>query len=588
VRAAAPAFRAAARAAMARAAAPCGLSDGPMKPSPALTSRQARLAAGALAAALGLYLAATEGDLTNLHAMGTTAALAAGLAVLTRRALFSVTAVAALTALILATAHVKRLRSDFILHAWDLFDPAQWGFPAAEIARNAPLALAALALAVATLIFGLPLLWRREPADLSRPLAGGCALACAAIGFYAAELRGEPRQTQYAWADRNLSSFYSSWPATLEALARGALFETGPRGALARFERAAPCAPERKPPHILLIHQESVTPPAALPGLSYDRALDAFFLSHDGARHALRTETYGGGSWLTEFSVLTGMSSRFFGGMQHFVQVYMAGRMEDSLPATLMRCGYRAAMFYPYLKGFFGSSRFFESLGLKEIFDLKAQGAKSAMEEDRFYYANALGEIERHLRASQAPLFLYVQTMAAHWPYDVTYWPERKVEGAGPGAPAEMHEYLRRLAMAKADYEEMRAALAARFPGERFLILHYGDHQPLATRGYFGFAQEEIEEINRRLPENSPAFLTYYAAEGVNYAPPPLPQVEALDAAYLGVALLEQAGLPLPDSWRARGDLMRACGGRYATCADRAAVLAFHRKLVDSGLVRAR
>ena len=56
-----------------------------MESSPALTPFRARLAAGALAAALGVYLALTEGDLTNLHAIATTAALAASLAALTRR-----------------------------------------------------------------------------------------------------------------------------------------------------------------------------------------------------------------------------------------------------------------------------------------------------------------------------------------------------------------------------------------------------------------------------------------------------------------------------------------------------------------------
>ena len=178
--------------------------------------------------------------------------------------------------------------------------------------------------------------------------------------------------------------------------------------------------------------------------------------------------------------------------------------------------------------------------------------------------------------------------MTAHWPYDMTYWPERDASGGGAGEHPEIREYLRRLAMAKEDYEEMRAALAQRFPDERFLILHYGDHHPLATRSFFGFDDEAIEAMNRRLPQDSAAFLTYFAAQGVNLAPPPLPQTEALDAAYLGVVLMEQAGLPLPESWRARARLMRDCDGRYAQCPDRAAVLAFHRKLADSGLVRAR
>jgi hypothetical protein len=264
----------------------------------------------------------------------------------------------------------------------------------------------------------------------------------------------------------------------------------------------------------------------------------------------------------------------------------MAGRVDDALPATLARCGYRNVMFYPYRKGFFGSARFFESVGLRDIRDSDAQKAPTAQEPDSFYYANALAEIERHRASSTQPLFVFLQTMTAHWPYDVTYWPERDTPGGG--SDPEMHEYLRRLGMAKIDYEALRRDLATRFPGERFLIVHYGDHHPLATRRFFGFEAEEIEAMNRALPPDSKAFETYFASDGVNYAPPPLPDVPALDAAYLGAVLLQQAGLPLPDSWRARFDLLKTCEGRYATCGDRTAVLAFHRRLVESGLVRAR
>jgi hypothetical protein len=72
----------------------------------------------------------------------------------------------------------------------------------------------------------------------------------------------------------------------------------------------------------------------------------------------------------------------------------------------------------------------------------------------------------------------------------------------------------------------------------------------------------------------------------VGYHPPPARFPDPLDAAYLGVVLLEQAGLPAPDSWRERARLMQACAGAYGLCADRDAILRFHRRLIDSSLVR--
>ncbi|HEY8579940.1 MAG TPA: sulfatase-like hydrolase/transferase [Beijerinckiaceae bacterium] len=554
--------------------------------SAAIGASAARRAAAVLLAAVAAYLVATEGGLAALHAGAATGLLAALFALATGRVLVAAVLTAGFVAAVASLAHVKRERTDFILHAWDVFEPAQWRFVGWDLPSAFPLACAVFALALASMAAAL-VLRRREPRDAPWPWAAAAVALCAATTGVAAHLKGEPRQLQYTWSDLHLSSFYSSIPEALEAaLRRGRLFEMAPAATGRPFDPARACAPAQRLPHILLIHQESVAPPSALPGLAYDKGLDAFFRSHDGRAHALRVETYGGASWLTEFSVLTGMSSRFFGGMRNFVQIYMAGRVDDALPATLARCGFRTVMFYPYLKGFFGSARFFESVGLRDIRDSAAQKVASSQEPDHVYYANALDEIARHVSDDGRPLFLFVQTMAAHWPYDVTYWPERVV--AGGGADPEMHEYLRRLAMARIDYDALKRDLATRFPGERFLIVHYGDHQPLATRRFFGFDAEEIEEINARLPPDSPAMRTYFAVDAVNHAPPPLDLPETVDAAYLGAVLLQAAGLPLPDSWQARLELLRACGGRYADCPDRAAVLAFHRRLVESGLVRAR
>lgn len=550
------------------------------------TPRTAYAAATAVSAATGLAIYADDPYLTGVHALLTTAALGAAAAFATRRALASALLCASVVALVLAVAHVKRLRTDFILHAWDLFDPAMWTFSPRAVLVEHPLAGVVMVAALAAAAL-LPLAIAREEPNVRRTPALAALALFAAAAAAAAYADAGPRQTQYTFPDRRLSSFYSSWAPALETLVRGRLMEAA-REPTGSFEPAPACAPKSKPPHVILIHQESVVDPGAVPGLARDPRLDDLFRSHDGTIRPLRVETYGGASWLTEFSVLTGAASRSFGGMRQFVQIYMAGRMRDALPLQMQSCGYRNVMFYPYLRGFFGSGPFFGSVGLREIFDARAQKAGSATEPDRFYYANALDEIGRHVGADSRPLFVYLQTMSAHWPYDVVYWPERQVPDVAEPAHPEMREYLRRLFMAREDFVWLRETLSARYPDERFLIILYGDHQPLATRFAFGFDREEIEDMNRALPIDSPAFRTFYASVGVNYAPPPLPEVAALDGAWLGVALLEQAGLPLAPSWRERARLMRACDGAYALCPDRDAILRFHRRLMDTGLVADR
>ena len=106
--------------------------------------------------------------------------------------------------------------------------------------------------------------------------------------------------------------------------------------------------------------------------------------------------------------------------------------------------------------------------------------------------------MERHFKASSQPLFTFIETMATHGPYRYTYMPEVVVPGGGPGTDPAMHEYLRRLSMARIDYDFLRSELARRFPDQSFLLVDYGDHQPTATQTLLGFGKEtDIEQVMR-------------------------------------------------------------------------------------------
>jgi hypothetical protein len=546
--------------------------------------------AGASAVAIALYFGLLEGGLADgVFATAVTLCIGAVVVHLTRSVLAAALVVLAMVAIIRAVSYAKQQASEVLLHAYDLAGllsaPSTFG-EAWSGHRWLVLGLSAAMLATAA---GAWIALRIDGTRVPRAHAAAAVALLAGIAWTADAARGERRHTEFYFENAYVTFFYASWTETVQALWRGRLIEAEPGPAeapQARLDIPASCAPPARPPHIILIHQESVTPPALFPALSYDRSLDSFFHSTGGRLDKLRVETYGGASWLTEFSVLTGLSTRSFGGMRQYLQHVMAGGVDDTLPQALARCGYRNVMFYPMLRHFLGAGRFFEAAGIREIFDAKAQGAKLANERDRFYYANALGEIGRHIRASTQPLFVYIQTMAAHGPYDTAYMPDVAVAGGGPGTPSEMSEYLRRLAMARMDYAFLRTELMRRFPRQPFIILHYGDHQPTATRSLLGFDEDaSIEDVVAS--GNEAAFTTYYALDAVRYRLPPLPSVDTLDVAYLGTMLLEAAGIPLSDSHRERRRLMLLCRGRYHDCPARDEVLRFHRRLIDSGLMKA-
>jgi phosphoglycerol transferase MdoB-like AlkP superfamily enzyme len=541
-----------------------------------------------IAAGLAYYHWRYEGwRETIIFASAITAGLVAALTLVTRRILFAFAVIAAIIAMIVVASDVKRHYIEMVLHAYDVvfYLTSVTTLSFLWVDHHYEL-LAILVSFAATGVIGT-YLYRFDSSRIPRLLSAAVLILCAATATWASYAKGERRNTLFYWDNLYLSSFYASWSETLETLWRGQLLDASRAQAKPLFKVSASCTTDTTPPHIILIHQESVVPPSHFPELKYDTSLDPFFKSFDGKMHRLRVETYGGASWLTEFSVLAGVSTYSFGGMRTFVQSLMQGKVHDTLPQTVARCGYRNAVFYPVPKDFVSNGRFYAGTGMPEIFDFKAQGATKYNERDKFYYGNALNYFEKQLAESKAPLFTFIITSATHLPYQYTYDPEVNVPGGGAGTDPEMNEYLRRLGMAKMDYDEFRANLARRFPNEKFLIVQYGDHQPVATRTLLGFDQKLTAEDVKMSPDH-PGYVTYYSIGGVNYDPPPMPTVETLDVPYIGAVLLDAARLPLPEDYQERMRLLKLCDGRYYTCPQKTEILGFHRRLIDSGLVDAR
>jgi phosphoglycerol transferase MdoB-like AlkP superfamily enzyme len=553
-----------------------------------LSPRTAAGLALMIALALGWYFWLKEGPPSNIvFTAAVTLASAAVLTLLSRRVLFAAVVMGAFVTLIVTLSNFKRATMNMVMHAYDfVFYLSSWSTFNFLWADHRGYVLALLGALAATAVTGW-IAWRIDGSRIPRRQSAFFLVAFVLVAWVGATLKGERRHMQFQFDALYVSSFYSSWAETLETFWRGQMLEAAPSGSGGGFTLPTTCEMSAKPPHIILIHEESLVPPGLFPTLRYDKSVDGLYVSQDGATHLLRVETYGGASWLTEFSILTGVSTHAYGGMRQFVQTFMRNKLKDTLPQALLRCGYRNVVFYPLLKNFVSNDKFYTSIGLKEIFDAKAQGAKRANERDRFYYMNALAEMQRHFKTSDQPLFTFIQTMATHWPYDVTYEPQVMVPGGGPGTHPEMHEYLRRVSMAKRDYDEFVAELERRFPGERFLLVHYGDHHPTSTRMLLGF-KEDVEAEDVALDPESIGFLTYYVVDGINYRVPPLPDFDALDVPYLGTLILDAAGLPLSDAHRERKRLMMLCQGRYNSCAKRDEILAFHRRLIDSGLLIAR
>jgi hypothetical protein len=344
------------------------------------------------------------------------------------------------------------------------------------------------------------------------------------------------------------------------------------------------CHPSRRLPNIILLHDESSFDVTAAPGIKVPEGYHDHFRSMDGKARKLLVEGIGGPSWFAEYNVLTGLSVRSYGRFATSVTRIAAGRVGRGLPRSLSHCGYRSFSLYPFYGSFLGSRAFQTSVGVENYMDMVALGTRD-FEADSFYFDQAIKIIERE--RGSAPLFLYVYTVANHFPWDKRLRPELTPNWRDLGNGPEVDEYIRRQTMTAHDYRRLLDRLAQQFPTEPFLIVRYGDHQPqfgariidpsLSSRA---FAQH--------LEQSDPRYLTtYYAIDAVNFTPVDLSSaLDTLDAPYLPLVIEDAAGVPLDPSFSEQRNILQRCNGLFYSCAHGAEARRFNRLLIQAGAIK--
>ena len=548
--------------------------------------RGGRIALVAAIAVLALICLVAEGSLATTPFTFACALIPAlTLTVATRRPLFSLGLVGALLVSLALASKTKSLMMAMTLHAWDFVyfsrSPAEILFMIEhypEEMREAGIALAAM------LAFGAALLWF-DPLRVRRRVAGACLGVSAAAVVLLYQILGAPDVSYFFRGRYLLSSFFISIPEAAGVMRAGGFFAAragaGPTDAI---RPGLSCPVSANYPSIVLTLNESAFPPNQFSSLAYTPALLEHFRGPDGKIHKLGVETFGGGTWLTEFNVLTGLSTWPLGNVRTYVGRLLQGRIKHALPSYLRACGYETMAFYPAPGDFVNSRPFYASLGFDHFYDAKDMKARG-QERDAFYYAKALAQARAHFASSDKPLFIFIITSATHFPYDARMSPEDDIEGGGEGNSAEFNEYLRRLALGQKDHEAFRAGLAAAFPGRKFVLAHFGDHQPFIAGALQDVPDEEIATGAPDPAKLSQLYETYYKFEPLNTKLVPTPDFDKIDSPYLSTLLLLAAGVPLDDAFNARERLMRLCAGKLAGCVAAEAVGRLYRGLIEAGLL---
>jgi phosphoglycerol transferase MdoB-like AlkP superfamily enzyme len=269
------------------------------------------------------------------------------------------------------------------------------------------------------------------------------------------------------------------------------------RLAAAKFVNSAVPRPKALLPNIVFFHAESTFDPAYAFRLSARVELPLW--SKQGETRALsplRVNVIGGGSWVTEFEVVTGVDSRIFGYQGFYTHFDIAPKVQNSFGEYLARKGYQTAAFYPVEGSFYNAEKAFRSYGFREFIDGQALRLPSdwgsLIDRDIIKAVVEHGAFKR-----SGPFFYFVGTSQNHGPHPCRSFESEQqflttfAANVSFEQNCELNEYLKRAASTSEAFELVLNQLRQieSLTGRPFVLLVYGDHQPWSfTQGIYSVA----------------------------------------------------------------------------------------------------
>lgn len=510
------------------------------------------------------------------------ATVAAVIFLLTRKLAFSIYAAWTLLAIITIVTYVKYKMDGVTLQAYDVaFVVGDAALPMFLISAYARYAVPLMGSMAIGLFFLVVIAWIEKPRRIRR---GKCVLmALLTAAMIPISFPAEARSSLYYMRPRYASSFLVSfrdignlWSLPDIVSRLQAMHREAP------YDPVFACGDPDNRPDVVFVHVESAMPPSLIPEWNIGDEAIGNFLSDDGLVHRLGVEAFGGGSWITTMSILTGLSGADFDWMRARITYALQGRIKLSVPEILRQCGYNTAAVLVTNSNFVNIGPFLASIGIDTIADSITIQRPSLEVRDSFYFAAAADIVRKNREASDKPLFIYVETMFAHSPYDDRRAANTVVQGEPFSRDPETNEYLRRLKLSHEDLREFEKTLANGTGSRGLVLLEYGDHQPLVAR------RNLEDDIGLEIPLTdwrSREYTTYFAVHSYGVAREiRMPTHDRLDVAFLGYAFVEAAALASGGIIGEMERLRVECDAVFHLCADRTAVDRHLRRRMDSGL----
>src|SRR5262245_9411062 len=250
-------------------------------------------------------------------------------------------------------------------------------------------------------------------------------------------------------------------------------------------------------PNIVFFHAESTFDPSNAFRLSARVELPLWSKHRETrALSPLRVNVIGGGSWVTEFEVISGVDSRIFGYQGFYTNFYIAPKVKNSFVKYLASKGYKTAAFYPVDGGFYNAETAFNFYGFGKFID--GRSLHLPADWGSLIDRNIIKAVIDHGAFRGAgPFFYFISTSENHGPHPCRSFESDRQFFTTFAAKAsfekncQLNEYLKRAGSTSDGFELVLQQLRQieRQTGRPFVLLVYGDHQPWSfTKGVYSVA----------------------------------------------------------------------------------------------------
>lgn len=250
---------------------------------------------------------------------------------------------------------------------------------------------------------------------------------------------------------------------------------------------APPAAGPTKLPNIVAVLAESTFDPNQV--FKLKNTYSDYLLSDNPLTHArgiLSVTPIGGGTWVSEFEVFTGINTELFGHQGRYAHTALAPHTRQTIISWLRGKGYATAAYYATDAQFFNARNAFRLYGFErdlENRDLGFDGKGWRIKDTAII--DAVIKKSRQQK-SDKPFFKYVQLLENHAPHTCApYKSEAELKTlfagkAGFERNCQLNVYLDRMQSTGRAVQKLAAYLAEEEArtGRPFVIVVFGDHQP--------------------------------------------------------------------------------------------------------------